>query len=162
MHKSDINLKEGFIHVHRQQLSTNNEFSIVDYTKEERQHPRGGRYVPITVTCEKIIRLAEQLPGKSDFLFHNKDGRFILKDSYEQNLNRRCKRLGISTKNNHAFRRAFNYRLIELNFSSADRACILGHAVETNMRHYSLTDNRRRYEMRDRLRQSEKESAETK
>ncbi|MCR5739429.1 MAG: hypothetical protein K6G43_06385 [Lachnospiraceae bacterium] len=67
----------------------------------------------------------------------------IFKDSYELNLRRRCKRLGCIPTNNHAFRMAFNSKLIEFGFSSADRALILGHDVQTNEAHYSLPDKRR-------------------
>ena len=35
-----------------------------------------------------------------------------------------------------------NTKLIELGVDSAKRALILGHSVETNERHYSLTDRR--------------------
>ncbi len=34
-------------------------------------------------------------------------------------------------------------KMIELGFSAADRALILGHEVQTNETHYSLTDKRR-------------------
>lgn len=37
---------------------------------------------------------------------------------------------------------AVNTKLIELGVDSAKRALILGHSVETNERHYSLTDRR--------------------
>ena len=60
-----------------------------------------------------------------------------------QNLRRACEKLGFDTKNNHAFRIAFNSTLIEKGLSSADRALILGHAVQTNEHHYSVSDRRR-------------------
>jgi len=66
--------------------------------------------------CQEILDLVFQLPGESDYLFHYKDGRTVTTDTYEQNLSRRCKRLGISTTNNHAFRIAFNSHLIKLGF----------------------------------------------
>ena len=72
-------------------------------------------------------------------------------DSYEQNLRRRCKRLEISTSNNHAFRIAFNSKLIELGFSAAERALILGHEVQTNENHYSVTDKRQLVDIRNRM-----------
>ena len=72
-------------------------------------------------------------------------------DSYEQNLRRRCKRLEISTSNNHAFRIAFNSKLIELGFSAAKRALILGHEVQTNENHYSVTDKRQLADIRNRM-----------
>ena len=75
----------------------------------------------------------------------------ISKDSYERNLRKRCKRLGTLPRNNHAFRIAFNSRLIELGFSASDRALILRHEVQANGAHYSLTDKRRLDEIKKRL-----------
>ena len=72
-------------------------------------------------------------------------------DGYTQNLRKRCRRLGCVPTNNHAFRMAFNSRLIELGFSVSDRALILGHEVQTNETHYSLTDKRRLNMIKDRL-----------
>ena len=80
----------------------------------------------------------------------------ISKNTYAQNLRRFYKEHGISTTHNHAFRMAFNSRLIELGFSSADRALILGHEVQTNEAHYSLTDKRRLAGIRDRMMQKGK------
>ena len=86
------------------------------------------------------------------YVFHEK-GKVapISKDSYEQNLRKRCKRLGTLPKNNHAFRIAFNSKMIELGFSAADRALILGHEIQTNETHYSLTDKRRLEDIRARM-----------
>ncbi|MCR5594599.1 MAG: hypothetical protein K6G12_02020 [Lachnospiraceae bacterium] len=50
---------------------------------------------------------------------------------------------------------AFNSRLIELGFSASDRALILGHEVQTNETHYSLTDKRRLNNIKDRLNKEE-------
>ena len=142
---SDISSK--YIHVHRQQLRSNQrgsqEFYDVAYTKDERLHPHDGRNVPITPECRKVLEYARALPGYSEYLIHDKQGRPVSKDSYEQNLRRRCARLGIATHHNHAFRVSYNSRLITLGFSASERALILGHAVETNERHYSVTDSRK-------------------
>ena len=150
LHKSDI--KGNYIHVHRQQRKDKEDgqsqlFFELSYTKEERMNPHDGRYVPITEECRKAIDLALMLPGESEYLFHDK-GKMVSKDSYLQNLKRRCRRLGIQTTNNHAFRMAFNLRMINLGLSSADRALILGHEVQTNEAHYSLTDKRRLAQIR--------------
>ena len=50
---------------------------------------------------------------------------------------------------------AFNSKLIEMGFSSADRALILGHNVQTNEAHYSLTDKRRLDRIKRRLNKEE-------
>lgn len=153
IHKSDVS--DGYIHVHRQivkDASTKPEkFREVGYCKNERRRPKDGRYVPCTPAIDEILSLAEKLPGESDYLFHDKAGKFITPDSYELNLRRACGKLGIATSNNHAFRIAHNSKLIEKGFSTSDRALILGQSVETNERHYSITDRRRLDDLRAKL-----------
>lgn len=138
-----------YLHIHRQQIISedpngNREFLVVSYTKDERTHPHDGRYFPISDDIRKVLSFASEIPGDSDYVFHDpeKSG-FILKDSCTLYLKRRCRRLGIKTTNNHAFRMSLNSRLIEAGLSSADRALLLGHAVETNERAYSHSDKRR-------------------
>ena len=143
--KEDI---EGqYLHVHRQQIRSlangHQSFSDVGYTKNERVRPRGGRYIPISKACAEALRRAEQLPGDSDALFHYPDGRPAQKDSYEQYLRRKCQSLGIDTTNNHAFRVAYNAKLISAHLDDSERALLLGHSVQTNERHYSFSDQRR-------------------
>lgn len=148
-------IQEFFIHVHRQQIrdtsSGHQEFYDVEYTKDERKHPHGGRYVPRTSETDEILELAKQLVGTSDYVFHDKEGNPISKTSYELHLKRSCERLKIETTNNHAFRIAYNSKLIEKGLSAADRALILGHAVQTNEHHYSVSDKRRLDEIRLKL-----------
>jgi len=78
--------------------------------------------------------LAFALKGESKYVFHHPDGRPVLKDSYESFLRRVCGRLGIKTSNNHAFRVAFNARLISAEVDSNVRCLILGHSMQTNER----------------------------
>jgi len=142
LHKEDID--DRFIHVNRQQIKDGNEIKEVPYTKDERLHPHNGRYIPLTEEAKRIINLANNISGESLYLFHDSNNPdMVTKDSYILNLRRRCRRLGCIPTNNHAFRMAFNSRLIEMGFSSSDRALILGHEVQTNEAHYSLTDSRR-------------------
>ena len=145
-----------YLHVHRQQVKRRDDdghqvFCDLEYTKDERFHPHNGRLVPITSDCRKVLDLAGALPGQSNYIFHDKKGFPIQRDSYIQNLGRRCRRLNISCTHNHAFRVAFNSRLISLDFSSADRALILGHEVQTNETHYSVTDKRHLADLRNKL-----------
>ena len=154
LHKTDI--KDEYIHVHRQQKRDKNEEGheiIVElgYTKDERMHPHNGRWVPITEDCRKVMEWALELPGESEYLFHNQEGAMINKASYDRYLNRQCVKIGTKATNNHAFRIALNSRMIELGLSSADRALILGHAVQTNEQIYSVSDRRRLDVIRERL-----------
>ena len=73
----------------------------------------------------------------------------------QMRLRRKSKRLGCIPTNNHAFRMAFNSRIIEIGFSPSDRALILGHEVQTNETHYSLTDKRRLNNIKERIKNEE-------
>ena len=132
-----------FLHVHRQQRK--------EKDNNGHQFPHNGRLVPITPELREVLNYANTLPGESEYIFHDKKGGPLQADSYEQNLRRRCKRLEISTSNNHAFRIAYNSKLIELGFSAAERALILDHEVQTNENSYSVTDKRQLVDIRNRL-----------
>ena len=83
------------------------------------------------------------------------NGNRVLNDSYEYYLRRVCKRLGITTTHNHAFRVAFNARLIEAGMTCNDRCLILGHSMQTNERHYSFSDKRRAENIKNMLKSFE-------
>ena len=158
LHADDV--QDDFIHVHRQQVKVSegnhNKLVEVGYTKDERMHPHNGRFIPITEEARRVIDIAKAIPGDSPYLFHEKNcAKMIPTDGYAQNLRKRCRRLGCIPTNNHAFRMALNSRLIELGFSASDRALILGHEVQTNEAHYSLTDKRRLYDIKDRFNKKE-------
>ena len=61
------------------------------------------------------------------------------------------KTLGIKISHNHAFRVAFNARLIEAGADCNERCLVLGHSMQTNERHYSFSDRRRVEDVRDKL-----------
>ncbi len=146
-------ISDEYIHVHRQQImeKASRVFSEVSYTKDERKHPHNGRMVPITKGIKQALSLAKTLPGESKYVFHDKNGLPITKESYAHYLTRACKKLGIQISNNHAYRIAFNSRMIECGLSPADRALILGHAVQTNEHHYSVSDKRRLADIKSKM-----------
>ncbi|MCR5488812.1 MAG: site-specific integrase [Saccharofermentans sp.] len=154
--KSDID--NDYIWVHRQQILyydddswKNRRVQYVDYTKNERANPKGGRIVPITEKCRMALKIAFELPGESEYLFHHPDGSPVVKDSYGYYLRRRCKTLGIKISHNHAFRVAFNARLIEAGADCNERCLVLGHSMQTNERHYSFSDRRKAEDVRNKL-----------
>lgn len=137
LHWEDV--EANYIRIHRQQLLDNSvkgqrRSYEVQYTKDERKRPHGGRRFPITLQIKEILILAKGLEGDSLYIFHEADGEWIKKDGYEHYLSKRCHALGIKTTNNHAFIMALNSLLILQGFSSAGRALLLGHSVETNER----------------------------
>ena len=95
--------------------------------------------------------VAYELPGDSEYIFHHPDGKPVLKDSYLYYLRRRCKTLKIPISHNHAFRVAFNAKLIAAGIDGNDRCMVLGHSMQTNERHYSFGDKRRVEEIRAKL-----------
>ena len=158
--KEDI--EDGFLHVHRQQViqfdsedDTKRHWEDVEYTKNERTNPKGGRLVPITARCQSVLNIALELPGDSDYVFHHPDGRPLLKDSYLYYLRRRCKALGIKISHNHAFRVAYNAKLIEAGVDGNERCLVLGHSMQTNERHYSFSDRRKAEDVKNKLNELE-------
>ncbi len=152
-------IDDDYIHIHRQQLLDDTvkgkrTYTEVQYTKNERTCPDDGRLFPITDPIKKVLDRAKLLPGKSEYVFHDQEGDPIRKDSYELYLRRRCRILGMTTTNNHAFRMSLNSRFIDLGLNASQRALLLGHTVRTNELHYSLTDRRRMKELSAILRQS--------
>lgn len=154
--KSDID--KDYIWVHRQQIMVLDEdtkvkrhWETVEYTKNERANPKGGRLIPITEECQTALDIANELPGDSEFVFHHPNGEPVIKDSYEYYLRRRCKTLGIKISHNHAFRVAFNARLIEAGVDGNERCLVLGHSMQTNERHYSFSDRRKVEDVRNKL-----------
>lgn len=140
------------IHIHRQQLLRTNHgkregFYEVLYTKDERRHPHGGRYFPLTDNCKWILTMIRNnSDGTCRYVF-NEDGTWISKTSYELFLKRLCQSLGFKITNNHAFRMSLNSNvLIPAGLDAKERAAILGHSITTNESYYTYT---RRDEIRD-------------
>ena len=135
------------IHIHRQQRMTRikgkgRTFEELPYTKNERLHPKGGRYFPITdaidVILTEIKSKQDELGIVSEFIFCNEDGTWLNKETYSQRLRRMCRRLGYEITNNHAFRMSLNSNvLIPLDITVTEKAYLLGHSVEINERYYS-------------------------
>ena len=107
--------------------------------------------LPISDECRKVLDIALALPGESEYVFHHPDGSQVQKDCYGRYLSRVCKRLGISTTHNHAFRVAFNAKLIAAGVDGNERCLVLGHSMQTNERHYSFGDKRRIEDVKNKL-----------
>ena len=152
VHKTDIG--DEYIHIHRQLVKSKSGYIEKPYAKNERLHPNGGRLIPISKELRPVLEKALELSGESEYLFHVKD-KYCKTDSYLQHLRRRCEKLGIKTTNNHAFRISYNTTLIDAGLSSADRALLLGHTVQVNESHYSVSDKRRLDKIKETLQKRE-------
>ena len=144
--RSDI--LEGRLHIHSQQLKDKETrtYFYAPWTKNEKGVSRGGRFFPITdeiaSLLSELLEAQKKAGIKSEWLFANKDGSWILADiQYESFLHKICTRLGYSITNNHAIRMYFNsYVLIPKGVTITNRARLLGHSVEVNSRFYCFED----------------------
>lgn len=144
---SDV--KEKCIHIHSQQLSEKRGkgqgklYYYVPWTKDEKGVSRGGREFPLTNAIKAILSdlkaLQDRLGISSEFVFCHEDGEWIKTDAYETCLRRLCESLGLDVTNNHAFRMSLNSNVfIPAGLPVTERARLLGHSVETNLRYYSF------------------------
>ncbi len=142
---SDIDYGNGLIHIHSQQLSRKGihkkEYYYVEWTKDEKGISKGGRYFPLTKRIMVILQEIRDNCPLGEYILCDK-GKWITTDNYEKHLRILCKSLDLSVWNNHAFRMSLNsYVLIaKLNLPVTERAKLLGHSVETNLRHYSFAE----------------------
>ena len=142
---SDVNNEA--IHVHSQQLTNKikggKEYYLVPYTKNEKGESEDGRDFPLTKKLKALlleIREKQAALGiESEFIFCHENGEWIKTDAYESFLRRLCSSKGFKVTNNHALRMSLNSNvLIPMGISPADRAAMLGHSIETNLRFYSF------------------------
>lgn len=155
--KSDID--ESFIHIHRQQQrcprigDIPQKFEIVNYTKNERGSSRGGRYIPLDLQprIRELIKICIE-ESDSEYLFSDKNGEPISKDSIRTYLRRHLTKLGIKTTKNHVFRKSLNSNvLIPNGFDAIERSMILGHSVRVNMENYTYQGAYKYKEIMDKL-----------
>ena len=145
---SDI--KENYIHIHAQQLcrrrenGDGKEYYYAGWTKNEKGVSQGGREFPLTNAIKQILNELkahqERLHIKSEYVFCREDGTWITTEAYETCLRRMLKSLGYQVTNNHAFRMSLNSNIfIPLGIPVTERARLLGHTVEVNLKHYRFS-----------------------
>lgn len=142
----DVDFEKEVIHIHAQQLTRivngHVEYYYAPYTKNERGVSNDGRYFPL---IDPIRDLLLELQSKQNrlcirpvFVFSHEDGEVVKTRGYETFLRRLCRSIGLSLTNNHTFRMSLNSNVfIQNGISVTDRAMLLGHSVETNLKHYS-------------------------
>lgn len=143
-------VKDQYIHIHSQQLKKKAEdgkkgsiYYYASYTKNEKGVSRDGRKFPLTHAIKALLNelkaLQEELNIQSEYIFCHEDGEWIKTDAYETCLRRLCQSLDMNVTNNHAFRMSLNSNVfIPAGLPATERARLLGHSVETNLRYYSF------------------------
>lgn len=143
----DIDYRKAVIKIRRQQLiqivDGKTTYFYEEGTKNEKGITSEGRLFPLSqdilslLTEIKVVQMEHGI--QSEFIFSKTDGAGVTTKSYETYLYKLCRRLGLKATNNHAFRMSLNSNvLIPLGIPVTERAKLLGHSVETNLRNYSF------------------------
>ena len=139
-------IQKNSIHIHAQIL-TNDEkahtFKYAKWTKNEKGHSREGRRFPITAKIRQIlddVRILQINRGiETEWIFARANGNYMSPDDYRSALRKIAKKNGLTLENNHAFRIALNsYVFIPLGIVETERAKLLGHSVDVNLKHYTF------------------------
>lgn len=142
---SDV--KGNSIHIHSQQNDEKRDGVKVYYynptTKNEKGVSNNGRFIPLT---NRIREILDELKSKqkalgihSEWVFCKEDGSWTTTVSYYESLYKVSKKLGLKLSNNHAFRMALNsYVYVPMGLPASERAKLLGHSVETNLKYYTF------------------------
>lgn len=94
----------------------------------------------IKVILNELLALQKSLGIRSKYVFCHEDGEWIKTDAYETCLRRLMTGLGYDITNNHSFRMSLNSNVFigKYGLPVTERARLLGHSVETNLRYYSF------------------------
>lgn len=132
-------LYDGCIHFCHEQIEHKKPktwYEYVDYTKNEKGISRLGRSFQIIPELQAIFdnlkELQEELNIESDFIFCDRDGKWIPAKSYERALSSICKAVGVDSKGTYTFRRDVNNRMAEAGIEVFERALNMGHTPEVN------------------------------
>ena len=145
---SDVRDTTIWIHTQQSQ-SADGKWEELPYTKNERLLPpdaRNGREYPITNNIRTILdelkAKQEKLSIESRYVFCHEDGDWIKTTAYQTCLRRLCRHVlgkDCEITNNHAFRMSLNSNVfIPKGLPVTERARLLGHSVETNLKRYSF------------------------
>lgn len=90
---------------------------------------------------DELKEKQDSLGIHSEWVFAKEDGTWTTTAAYYESLYKICvTKLKLNLSNNHAFRIALNsYVLIPMGIEAPERARILGHSVETNLKHYTFS-----------------------
>lgn len=141
---TDFDLKNRLVYIERQQIEQKypQGYLVVEYTKNERGISQGGRLVPLSrkalLVLDELRKKQSDTGIKSEWLFADENGNLRNKGGYFRFIGKLRKKLNFGEKSSYAFRRGLSAKLESKGIEPSDRAKILGHSVETNLRHYTF------------------------
>ena len=130
---SDI--ENGFLHINRSMRGTyemdeDMNFSVGEITNEERikgNQSTGFRRIPLTDKAMSIVEKAHRLYPDNEYLFM-KNGRQLIPNTFNEELQRVCSALGIKYRSSHQIRFTVATLLYEQGVSITKISYLLGHA----------------------------------
>ena len=136
-------LQDGFLYIRRAQRTcqTMNDdltFEARYLTNEERikgNKASGFRAIPLTDTALSILELTHNLYPDNEFLFM-RDGKQIITDTFNEELKKICKHLGIKYRSSHQIRFTVATLLYDKGVPITQLSTLLGHADTAMTWHY--------------------------
>lgn len=130
---SDI--ENGFLYINRSMRGTyemdeDMNFSVGEITNEERikgNQSTGFRQIPLTDKALTIVEKAHRLYPDNEYLFM-RDGRQLIPNTFNEELQRVCDALGIKYRSSHQIRFTVATLLYEQGVSITKISYLLGHA----------------------------------
>lgn len=134
----------GVLHVQRQEIVYQKEgekyckvHEVVDYTKTI----AGNRYIYLPETSMEVLEKLRELNPESEYLYVNKQGKRMNKNTIGKYLKKACEACNIAYKSPHKIRRSYATTLIDNNVDDSLIMSQLGHTTtETTRKYYYFAD----------------------
>lgn len=132
--------KDNMMHVQRQEIVYQKEgekyrkvHEVVEYTKTE----AGNRYIYLPDTSQDILRQLRELHPDTEYIYVNKNGERMNKNTIGKYLRKACEACGIPYRSPHKIRRVYATTLIDNNVDDSLLMSQMGHTTtETTRRYY--------------------------
>lgn len=143
---SDI--QNGFLHINRSMRGTyemddDMNFSVGKITNEERikgNQSTGFRQIPLTDKALAIVERTHRLYPDNEYLFM-RDNKQLIPNTFNEELQRICKALGIKYRSSHQIRFTVATLLYDEGVSITKISSLLGHADTATTWHYIRKNN---------------------
>jgi len=96
----------------------------------------GFRMLPITPGADEILKRIKALGIDSEYIFADKNGKFLLTDTLNEHLRKICKNLGIQYHSSHSIRFTTASLLFDAGLNMTEIQKLLGHTTLAMTQHY--------------------------
>lgn len=140
--RSDINLKEKYIHIQRTEIRYKGEDGVSH--PEVREYPKsaaGDRYLLLTEGAIDTIKKLDKINPFGEYLFMDK-GKRITENGWAHAIRRLCDRTRIPRRSMHKIRRTYGTTLIDAGVDEAFIVEQMGHEDITTTRKFYYYSNK--------------------